>query len=155
MEITDLFSGEKRKIIITLVTDDEVALLTRKRYFFDWRKLKTKAVIYKLQAVGDDEILGVLALIEYDAELRIEIKLLAVAKENVGSTKRYAGIAGCLIAFACRRSVLKYGAFACVSLVPKTNLVKHYIQEYNMKHAGWQLFLDGIELQQILRKYGL
>jgi hypothetical protein len=155
MEITDLFSGEKRKIIITKVNDDEFTLVTRKRYFFDWKKLKSEAVIYKLQAIGDDDILGVLALIEYEAELRIEIKLLAVSKENVGSAKRYAGIAGCLIAFTCRQSVSKYGALACISLVPKTNLVKHYIQQYNMKYAGWQLFLDGIELQQMLRKYGL
>lgn len=155
MEITDLFSGERRKIIVREVTDEELSLLTRKRYSFNWKKLKGTAVIYKLQVIGDDDILGVLALIDFDDELRIEIKLLAVSKENIGNTKRYDGIAGCLIAFACRESISKYGALACVSLVPKTSLIKHYIQQYNMKYAGWQLFLDGIELQQILRKYGL
>jgi len=76
-------------------------------------------------------------------ELRIEIKLLASSKENTGAAKIYEGIAGCLIAFACRESLSKYGDMACVSLVPMTYLKEHYIQKYNMGNAGWQVFLDG------------
>ncbi len=37
-------------------------------------------------------------------ELRIEIRLIEVSKENIGHEKEYDRIAGCLIAFACHNS---------------------------------------------------
>lgn len=96
-----------------------------------------------------------MGLIDWPGEKRIEIKLLASSVENIGKGKIYEGIAGCLIAFACRLAVDKYGAEACVSLVPKTELIKHYMQKYHMLHAGWQLYLEGKELNKLLKEYFL
>ena len=92
-------------------------------------------------------------MIDWPAEKRIEIKLLASSVENIGKGRIYEGIAGCLIAFAGRLAVVKYGAEACVSLVPKTELINHYMQKYYMQHAGWQLFLEGKELNELLKEY--
>lgn len=153
MEILEKISNEKRQAVITEVKDDEFLLLTKRRYSFAWKTLKGKSAVYKLQVEGDDDILGVLALDDYPAELRLEIKLLAVSVENVGSAKKYEGIAGCLIAFTCRKALEMYAAFACVSLIPKTKLRHHYMEKYGMKQAGRQLFLDGFVLQQLIKKF--
>jgi len=80
----------------------------------------------------DNDILGAIAILKFPKEFRYEIKLLAVSKENVGSSKIYNGIAGCLMAFACKDCLREYGELACVSLIPKTKLKKHYIRKYDM-----------------------
>ena len=100
-------------------------------------------------------ILGLIDVIDFRQECRIEIKLLAVSSENKGRAKSYEGIAGCLIAFVARMSLLKYGALACVSLKPKTELRKHYMAQYGMKQAGEQLYLDSFELMDVINKYNL
>lgn len=65
--------------------------------------------IYTLRIESEDGILGAIGLVDWQDEQRIEIKLLSRSKENIGRQKIYEGIAGCLIAFACRRAILKYG----------------------------------------------
>ncbi len=155
MEIIEIVSNSKRKIVISSVRDEELNVLTKRRYSFIWKTLKESAAIYKLQIDGEDDILGAMALVDFPNEFRIEIKLLASSKENVGKIKKYEGIAGCLIAFCCRESIKKYGYMACVSLIPKTELKHHYINKYGMIDAGWQLYLDGKGLHNIIKKYSL
>jgi hypothetical protein len=85
---------------------------------------------------GEKDILGVMALIDHPNEKRMEIKLLACSIENRGRDKKFDRIAGCLIAFACLLADKKYWKFACVSLIPKTVLLNHYKQKYNMTWGG-------------------
>jgi hypothetical protein len=94
-----------------------------------------------------------MGLVDVPEDNRIEIRLLANAKENKGRNKLYDRVAGCLIAFACNRAAEKYEDDACVSLVPKTNLVKHYMNKYHMVHKGRQLCLEDETLNYILEKY--
>lgn len=60
-----------------------------------------------------------------------------------------------MIAYAGRLSKVKYGDYACVSLIPKTELIQHYIRKYCMINAGWQLYLEGEQLNNILKEYFL
>jgi hypothetical protein len=94
-----------------------------------------------------------MSLALWDTEYRIEIKLLAVSKENVGTSKIYDHISGSLIAFAARLSIKKYGADAAVSLVPKTLIAKHYIDKYGFEAAGKSLFIQGGKLYNLIEKY--
>jgi len=80
--------------------------------------------------------LGVMGLFDVPEEGRIEIKLLVNSKENQGRHKLYDRVAGCLIAYACYLATTKYEDGVCVSLVPKTNLIKHYMQKYRMADGG-------------------
>jgi len=153
MEITVVATGEKKSVTIRPLEDEDFKLLLRKRYFFSWRTLKGKADLYKLYVSEDEDILGVMALFDVPTEKRIEIKLLASSKENVGRQKEHEGIAGCLIAYACREALKKYSDRACVSLVPKTELRANYLTKYGMMDAGWQLFLEGKPLVNIILKY--
>jgi len=102
MYIVDRVTKEHRLVRILQAEKSDFNNLTVKRYSFNWKKLKEGFVIYKLSLTGNDDILGVVALIDHPAEERTEIKLLAVSVENRGRNKQYERIAGCLIAFAGR-----------------------------------------------------
>lgn len=155
MALVEIKTKRREKVKIAPVEEEDYKILTKKRYYFSWKpfKSRTDAVVYKLQIPGNDDILGVMALTEVPDESRIEISLLACSKENVGKHKAYEGIAGHLIAYACRKAVTQYGRNACVSLVPKTRLKNHYMEQYGMLDAGWQLFLEGKVLNDIILKF--
>lgn len=153
MYIIEVCSGVHKEAIIKAVEPSDFALLTKKRYSFNWHSLKKIATLYKLTIEGEKDILGVMALIDYPNEFRIEIKLLASSVENKGRNKKYERIAGCMIAFVCDLSAKKYLTDACVSLVPKTALRNHYKQKYYMVWNGKQLYLEGILLDKLVIEY--
>ena len=153
MYIFEVCNGVCKKAIISQVKPEDFASLTQERYFFTWKSLRQTATIYKLQVDGNDDILGVMALIDHAEEKRVEIKLIANSRENQGRFKQYDRIAGCLIAYACRVASKKYRKEACVSLIPKTHLINHYKQKYHMTYGGWQLFLEYSALDKLLNEY--
>jgi hypothetical protein len=153
MYIIEVSSGVRNKVVIIPVEQADFKILTRKRYSFTWNSLKRSASIYKLLIEGEEDILGAMALIDYPLEKRMEIKLLTCSVENKGKAKKYDRIAGCLISYACHLCVDHYSQDACVSLVPKTELIQHYMEKYHMLHAGWQLYLEGDRLENLLNEY--
>jgi len=109
----------------------------KKQFSFNWEKEKSHE-LYKLVLKEKKEIVGLVSIIDIPKELRLEIHLLEVSKENVGKEKQLERIVGCLIAFACNLSFSKgYDGF--VSLLPKTKLVEHYKNKYGFKQFGNQL----------------
>lgn len=153
MKLLKVGSKIEKRVVIGLAEPDDFKMLTKKRFSFVWKTVKKVATVYKLQIEGEKDILGVMGLVDWQEEKRIEIKLLASSVENIGKNKIYKNIAGCLIAFACRLAVIRYGIEACVSLVPKTELIEHYMQKYYMQYAGWQLYLDGNNLIKLMEEY--
>jgi len=150
--IVDRESGKSLEIEIVPVQQKDYKSITKTRFWFNWKDEKNYEV-YKLGIKGMDEILGLMSLESHINESRIEIRLLAVSKENRGRRKQYNDIAGDLIAFACIESIKKFGEWACVSLIPKTELIEHYMTKYAMLPAGKSLFLDSKELIQLINKY--
>jgi len=153
MYIIDRITKRHHSVRILLIEKGDFNKLTVKRYSFNWKKLKDGFTIYKLCLMDDEDILGVIALINYPAEERTEIKLLAVSVENKGKDKRYERIAGCLLAFAGREAMRKYDKYPCLSLIPKTELKQHYISKYGMVDGGWQLFLEDMQLIHVINEY--
>ena len=94
---------------------------------------------------GSSEILGAMSIDFIGPESRVHIDLLATSRSNIGLNKKYSGIAGCLIAYACRQAMVRY-AEPCVSLIPKTTLKSYYMNEFGMLEAGKCvcLFEDGM-----------
>ncbi len=153
MTITEIRTNKKVGVVVSPVSSDDIKLLTSKRYYFSWKKISLEANLYKLCIAGQEDILGVIALIDIPEEMRIEIRLLASSKENVAGNKLYNNIAGCLIGFTCREAVKNYGDKACVSLMPKTILKEHYKEKYKMQEAGQQLYLEGESLIGLIYQY--
>jgi signal-transduction protein with cAMP-binding, CBS, and nucleotidyltransferase domain len=153
MEIIEVATGLKKKVIITEVESKDFKILTKKRYFFDWRAIKGVAAIYKLQIENESTILGIVGVTDFPNEKRLEIKLIASSIENQGKNKKYDWIAGCLIAYVGSLAVEKYRQEACVSLIPKTELINHYMRKYHMIYGGWQLYIEKDSLEKILKEY--
>ncbi|WP_436490975.1 hypothetical protein [Chitinophaga sp. ARDCPP14] len=154
MKIIEKSSGISIDVLIQLIEKEDFKTISRERFLFDWKKVVKGGEVYKL-VLPDHNILGLVCLICYAVEERVEIKLLEVSRQYVGKNGPYEGIAGCMIAFAGRTALAKYGPYACVSLVPKTALKKHYMKKYGMLDAGWQLYLDMDALNNIVAKYTL
>lgn len=152
--ITHLIDNSEVDVVIERVKEEDYKKMTKSRFYFNWKTEKGNEV-YKLIIAGTDEILGLMSLIHVSGESRFEINLLAVLKENRGSGKVYEGIAGNLIAYACRESQKIYAEQAFVSLIPKTRLKIHYVKKYGMKEFGSHLVLAGTNLLMLVDKYDI
>lgn len=152
MFLTVLPGNQKLPVAIVLVTDADYKTISRKRYSFNWKLEKTKQV-YKLTVKGEQDILGLISLAFIDEEQRIAINLLSVAIEHIGKSKQLDRIAGNLLAFSARLAIKKYGAFAAISLIPKTLLGQYYMDKYGFEQAGLSLFMEGRKLIKLLKEY--
>ena len=153
MVIVEMATGREVEIGIAPVESKDFRQITKRRYFFDWKKERFVCELFKLTLIDQPDILGLAAVVDFPDELRLQIRLLCASRENVGKDKKYSGIAGCLIAYIGKLALRKYFRQACVSLVPKTELRAHYQKEYGMLEAGPQLYLDGPNLQAVINKY--
>lgn len=152
MYVIESGSNLNHPVKVKRLDDDDYKEVTKGRFYFNWKTEKASEV-YKL--VLGDEILGIMSCKHYKEEERVEIRLLAVSKENRGGNKKYSRVAGNLIAFACKEAIKHHGIGGCVSLVPKTSLKQHYSTFYGMIDAGRQMFLQGTSLLNILKEYEL
>lgn len=126
-------------------------ILSNSLFSFGW-KTELKFEIYALMQRGSDAALGLISLEVVSYELRIEIKLLESNAENIGTGKKFHGIAGILIAFACREAFLR-GFHGFVSLIPKTELIDHYKNEYGFVQAGRHLATELVNSKNLIDKY--
>ncbi len=152
MYILQSTTDDRIPVSIDLIEAKDWEQLTVVDFFFDWKRESGKQ-LWKLTQEGSPLILGAMSLIDFPAESRIEIHLLASRRQAAGQGKMYSRIAGCLIAWACRLAVQRYAQAACVSLIPKTELRQHYRNAYGMMDVGWQLFLEDAPLYEMLKKY--
>ena len=71
-------------------------------------------------------IQGLISIEPIQTQLFIQMHLIETAPHNFGNAKKYLGVAGNLVAFACKTSYdLGYEGF--VAFTAKTHLVPHYI----------------------------
>jgi Na+-translocating ferredoxin:NAD+ oxidoreductase RnfD subunit len=70
-----------------------------------------------------------------------------------GRRKVYERIAGNLIAHAAKIAVADYAELACVSLRPKSQLVHHYMAQYNMILTGMTLSIEVPEILELIKRY--
>jgi len=152
MKIIEVSTGKEYPIEIVAIETTDFKLLRKDRYFFNW-SIERNQEVYKLQIIGSRDILGLVSAEKIPEEWRIHIRLLTVSKENKGSTKIYDNIAGNLITHIAKIAVLEYAEYACVSLRPKTQLAKHYIDKYNMNSTGITLSIEVPEILDLINLY--
>lgn len=144
----------KQKVPAEIVEISAEALseiLEEGNFEFDWQE-ETYYDLYALQIIQNGHTVGLMALKDVKDESRIEIILLESSKDNIGASKTYDKIAGCLIAWACRLSFAKkYYGF--VSLVPKTLLIEHYKNVYGFEQFGRQLAVESEQSHHLIKKY--
>jgi hypothetical protein len=137
MKLQVVESGEEIEAVIEVLDPKDFRQVAKSKggFQFNWKKYKDQE-IYKLRDRLNDKILGLICIQDHtDPETNaIEIELLEVIKENVGKNKKIERIAGCLVAFACRES-FRRGHEGFLFLTPKTGLIDHYAEKYNMAYC--------------------
>lgn len=149
MFVVETQTGKKVKVKISPFEISEFAKL--ENFVFDWRNEKQYET-YKLSLSSNSEILGLLSIHRIVEELRIEIRLLEISKGNIGKTKKYDRIAGILIAFTCKES-FQNGFYGFVSLIPKTRLIKHYVEKYGFLQFGKHLAIELETSELLMNRY--
>ncbi|EDP96176.1 N-acetyltransferase [Kordia algicida OT-1] len=152
MIIIEKATGNSHPIEIVPVEITDYKHLTKKRYFFHWKDEK-KFEVYKLRIINSTDILGLISLERIPNEWRVHIRLLTVSVENKGTHKTFDNIAGNLITFAAKIAILEYAEMACVSLRPKTEIAKHYIEKYQMTATGITLSIEMPEILHLINRF--
>lgn len=152
MKIIETSTGEQHLVDILPVEMTDFKRFRRERYFFDWKKEKNQEV-YKLQINGLSDVLGLISLERIPEEWRIHIRLLTVSKENKGKDKKFDKITGNLLAFVAKIALREYGELACVSLRPKSQIARHYMETYNMNLTGLTLSMEIPQILDLINLY--
>ncbi|MEZ2443830.1 hypothetical protein AB6805_19025 [Chitinophaga sp. RCC_12] len=79
MKIIEKSSGISIDVLIQLIEKEDFKTMSRERFLFDWKKAVKGDEVYKL-VLPDHSILGLVCLIYYPVEERVEIKLLEVSR---------------------------------------------------------------------------
>lgn len=152
--IENAVSGEVFDTSITLLKTTDNKQIKKTEWVFNWQaELKDKArQVYKLTTVNNPTIIhGLISLT--DKGDHIFMDLIESAKFNKGKNKLYRGVAGNLVAFACKLSFEK-GYDGVVSFTAKTQLIKHYEQTLGAKlFGGNRMFIDTREALILTTKY--
>ncbi len=124
--IEDSRSGKVFETDVLPVTKAELTgILKKNGWQFNWRmeSKEPKHQIFKLVLQGDPIIQGLLS-VEAKGNY-VEMHLIENAPHNYGNKKRFVGVAGNMVAFACKLS-FELGFDGYVSFTAKSQLVKHY-----------------------------
>lgn len=150
--VVDTKTGKQLEVVIERLVASDFKRITKKRYFFDW-KLEKDYEVYSLRILDSIDILGLVSIEWIHIELRIHIRLLSVSIENKGNDKHYENIIGNLITFVSKMAVREYAEWACVSLLPKSEITQHYINKYGMNRTGMTLSLEIREILELINTY--
>jgi len=149
--ITNSISGDSFPTDVSLLSKIDLKQTTKKNgWLFNWKEelgLPDREV-YKLTIVNNPNISQGITSLTIKPD-HIVIHLIENAPFNKGKDKLYEGLAGNLVAFACRLSFQR-GANGFVSFHSKTNLVDHYIKTLNAKHYGNLLMVIDTDAAQLL-----
>lgn len=150
--IENSISGETFSTFISQIK--ETKRIKKTDWTFDWHaevKDNSKSV-WGLTTQDNPNILqGLLSIT--DKVDHVFMNLIENAKFNKGKNKLYTGVAGNLVAFACKLSFEK-GYEGVVSFVAKTQLIEHYSQTLGAKLFGRsRMYIDTKEAQFLTTKY--
>lgn len=153
--IENIVSGDTFATDITLLSKTELKLISAKNgWVFDWRKeyKHPEKDIYKLTITNNLSIIQGLVCLEVKVD-HVHMHLLESAPFNKGKNKVYAGVAGNLVAFACKLSFQR-GHDGNVSFVSKNQLIQHYIDTLGAIHIGGRIMIiDTKAALKLIDKY--
>lgn len=135
--IQNTISGDSFPTEVGRFTIKDSLQTTKKNgWNFDWKSELNNDLneIYKLTIVHNPDIIQGLLSIKREAD-HIFMNLLENAPFNIGKNKLYEGVAGNLVAFACKLS-FQYGFEGFVSFTAKTKLIEHYEKTLGAYHFG-------------------
>ena len=153
--IENVVSGDSFPTDITLISNDDLKILTKKAgWVFDWKFefKQPERDVYKLTIVNNPTVIQGLISLEVRQD-HVYMHLVESASFNKGRTKIYSGVPGNLVAFTCKLSFQR-GHMGNVSFHSKSQLVDHYIETLGAGHFGGRLMIiDTIAALKLINKY--
>jgi hypothetical protein len=135
--IENTISGDSFQTEISRFTyADCKQVLKKNGWDFDWKTELDSEIneVYKLTIVGNPNVIQGLLSIRRESD-HVFMNLLESAPFNLGKNKLYEGVAGNLVAYACKLS-FQLGFEGFLSFTAKTRLIKHYEDTLGAFHFG-------------------
>ncbi|MBM2816563.1 MAG: hypothetical protein HW421_3325 [Ignavibacteria bacterium] len=152
--IENSLTGEIFETDISIINLSNIKLIKKTQWIFDWHKelFDNTKEVYKLTTINNPTIIhGLISLT--DKGDHIFMNLIENAKFNKGREKLYKGVAGNLVAFACKLSFEK-NYEGIVSFIAKTQLIEHYKETLGAKVFGNNLmYIDTKESMILVNNY--
>ncbi|MCB0512583.1 MAG: hypothetical protein KDC72_08535 [Bacteroidetes bacterium] len=153
--IVNIISGDSFRTEVMHLAKTDLKQITKKNgWNFNWKEElddNTKEV-YKLTIVDNPNIIQeVLSISVFDGH--VYMNLLERVPFNIGKDKLYDGVAGNLVASACKVSFQK-GLDGYLAFVAKTNLIKHYedkLGAYYFKNQ--RMIIETVPAKLLVEKY--
>ena len=149
--IINVISGDSFQTEVSRLTKNDLKIITKKNgWNFNWKTefQDIQKEVYKLTIVNNPTIIqGILSISIFDDH--IYMNLLESASFNIGKNKLYEGVAGNLVAYACKVSFQK-GFEGYLAFVAKTKLIKHYEDKLGAYHLKNQRMIIETEPARLL-----
>ena len=153
--IQNTISGDSFETEVSRVTKVDLKDVTKKMgWNFNWRNEldNNTREVYKLTIPNNANIIQGLLSFSIKKD-HIYMNLIESAPFNLGRNKLYEGVAGNLVAFACKVSFQR-GFDGFVSFTAKTKLIEHYEKSLGAYHFGNHLMIIQTSVaQKLVNKY--
>lgn len=151
--IENVKSGENFRTQILPFSPNDKGF-SKGKWKFDWisESMETNRRIFKLVTLENPLIIHGLISVEDKRDL-IYMHLIENAKFNKGKEKAYLGVAGNLVAYACKLSFeMNYDGF--ISFTSKSKLIEHYKKSLGAKvFMGNLMIIDSHESYRLFKRY--
>lgn len=152
--IVNSLSGDAVNTEINIIDYVDLNILRYGNWKFDWVKEhgNRECTVYKLTTIGNPRIIqGLISL--SDRKDHIEMKLIENNLFNQGKNRLYYGVAGNMVAFACKLS-FELGYEGYLTFTAKTKLITHYQNSLNAKrYKGNDMYIDSLNSLNLVKKY--
>lgn len=153
--VLNTISGDSFPTEVSILTKNDLKGVTKKSgWNFDWRAefKNEKSEQYKLTIVHNPNIIQGLLSITVETD-HVFMNLLESAPFNIGQNKLYEGVAGNLVAYACKLSFQR-GFDGFVAFTAKTQLIEHYEKSLGAFHfKNQRMIIDTRASKNLVEKY--
>lgn len=153
--VKNTISGDSFPTEVSVLTKSDLKNVTKKSgWNFNWRTEFNDEISeqYKLTIVNNPNIIQGLLSISFEMD-HVFMNLLESAPFNIGQNKLYEGVAGNLVAYACKLSFQK-GFDGYVAFTAKTQLIKHYEKTLGAFHfKNQRMIIDTRASKILVEKY--
>ncbi|MEQ8687312.1 MAG: hypothetical protein RIE86_18560 [Imperialibacter sp.] len=135
--IRNRISGDSFPTEVTHLTKTDLKTVTKRNgWSFNWKSELNiiELEVYKLTINNNPGVVQGIMSVSIEPE-HVFMRLLESAPFNIGRDKLYEGVAGNLVAHACKLSFMN-GYEGFVSFSAKTKLIKHYEKALGAYHFG-------------------
>jgi len=153
--VVNTISGDSFQTEISILSKSDLKTVLKKNgWNFNWRAEYNDLTkeVYKLTIVNNPNIIQGLISITVETD-HIFMNLLESAPFNIGKSKLYEGVAGNLVAYACKLSFQK-GFEGFVAFTAKTKLIEHYEKTLGAYHLiNQRMIIDTNSSMKLVNKY--